>query len=117
MIELSEKMLLDPTFWLYTLTVTTSGFGVALFLVNWARLRSATNVYMFVTGLLFGLFLKGSIELYSFILRETGHLELFLNVLHSWWWDTRLIFTVVPLLALVGKMSYRFFIKRNLMDG
>lgn len=110
-------MLVDPTLWLYSLQVLISGFGVSLFIINWVRLRTATKVYSYVTGLLFGIFLKTSIELYSYIVRETGHLEHFLNIIHSWWWDLRLILVVVPLGALVYKMAYRFFVKRNLINN
>lgn len=104
----------DLTLWLYMLAVGASGFGVILFLTNWARLRHATRVYRYVTGILFGYFLKTSVELYSFIVREMGNLEGFLNIIHSWWWDLRLLLTILPVIALVGEMTYRYFWKRNL---
>lgn len=117
MTEPVHHIFTDPTFWLYSWIIVVSFFGVSLFIANWVRMRSATNVYKYVTGLLFGLTLKGSIELYSYILRETGNLQGFIKVIHSPYWDMRLFLTIVPLTALVWKMAYRYFIKRNLNNG
>lgn len=106
-------MIDDPTFWLYLLIVGISFMGFLLFISNWARIGEATGVYKCVTGLLFGLFAKNLIELYSFIIRETGYLEKFLDLIHSPVWDLRFLLILAPLIALVVQMYYRFLIKRR----
>lgn len=106
-------MTLDPTFWFYLIIIFVSFLGMAIFLFNWARIGNASGVYKYITGLIVGIFIKSSIEFYSYVVRESGNFEHFLDIIHSSYWDFRFLFTLAPLMVLVCQMYYRFFVKRK----
>lgn len=114
---MEHEMLSDLTVWLYLAIVIISGAGCVLFVANWVRLGTATRVYKYVTFLLLGHAIKQSVELYSIWVRESGDMLGFLNLIHSWFWDFRLFFVIVPLAALVGKMYWRTFVRIRSGDG
>lgn len=110
-------MISDPTFWLYLLNIIVAGLGVLIFAGNWMRLGDATSVYKYITGLLFGIFLKSGTDLYALFLRGSCSYQEFTDFVNSALWDFRAFFVLVPMSFLVGKMYYRFFVKRKNVQG
>lgn len=101
----------DFTVYLYLAITVISVAGVILFIADWLRLGAATKVYKYITLLLLGHAIKQSVEIYSIYIRESGRMEDFLNFIHSPFWDLRMLFIIVPLAMLVGKMYWRTFIR------
>jgi hypothetical protein len=107
-------MIPDITFWtvptfFYGAILLVCLYGVTLFSWWWWKIGRATEVYGYVTGLLFSIGLTAAIGLHARFLHANFTHEIYDAFVVSWWWALGPLFVLVVLCAIVFRMTRRIW--------
>lgn len=103
-----------PNFWtlptiLYLLIMVVCLYGVGLFTWWWWKIGRATEVYIYVTGLLFGIGLTAGIGLRGRYLHSFTSQKIYDSFVTGWAWSVGPLLVLTLLCFIVGRMTRRVF--------
>lgn len=97
----------------YTLTAVVGVYGFSLFAWWWRKIGSATEVYVYVTFLFFGVFVTSIIGLYSRYLHYQISCDVYDIFVKSHWWSLGPVMILAVLIGICWRMTRRVYILRH----
>jgi hypothetical protein len=96
----------DFTIWVYAITVGLTAFGFFLFIWWWMRMRSASEVFIYVTLLLGFICFERIVLLYYRILLGTD-IDAAMNLVGSDLWSLRTVPELIVVMLIIVRMARR----------
>ena len=106
-----SKYLIDPTIWVYFVTLFIATYGTVLFFWWWGRKGAASSVFAYVTFIFLGEMLESGMSTYARMLRLGSDQADYIAFISCAAWPGRKLVTMLALAFIVIHMSYRAFRK------